>query len=549
MNSWYWNSLLATPKKPNAILLCDEGPLWRSVTTAATAINMYGGTVYKGNYALCYVNAGNLQVRYSTDGVRWNEATITGGATTSGSQTTIATATVGAEDVWFIHVNAITGYRSVDGGATWTKITLPLGTSTTNRPRYVGDKFYIPMNNKYATSTDATSFTHSATLAGTLYDFGKIGTRLVAIHLNGAYYSDNDGASWNAATVPADWTSGSIFPTSVASSGSKIIGVSSATNGDFFHYTDDGITWYKGSISLWTGGRQTDVVYAYGKFWCYNSGANEIWSTTDGVTWTASTHKPTQGGSYLHTHDNLWMLTPQNVSTSQPSIGECGVEGDANYNYIQLLLHAQGTNGGVIVWDDGPFTRTPTNVGGFTTSTAVVKYGTSSLYTNAGSPLYYPCFSGGGTNLNIGSGNPDFTLETWLYEDTGSLGSICSIRAGASTQGWAWTTSGLRAQLNGVWSDTQMTWTRPSFNTWHHYALSRSGTTLYMHIDGILVATKTGVTTFNSESITNFYFGQSDNASENRLKGYYCDFRHTRGVARYGASNFTPPTVLPDFRT
>ena len=80
-------------------------------------------------------------------------------------------------------------------------------------------------------------------------------------------------------------------------------------------------------------------------------------------------------------------------------------------------------------------------------------------------------------------------------------------------------------------------------NTWRHVAVTRSGTSLRLFINGVQ----------RGSTLTS-----SANLSDNQLKiGYYYsetfgfvgkvdEFRVTKGVARYTA-NFTPPTVpFPD---
>ena len=140
-----------------------------------------------------------------------------------------------------------------------------------------------------------------------------------------------------------------------------------------------------------------------------------------------------------------------------------------------------------------------------------------------------------------------WTLELWTYEITGSLGSILSSRSGTAV-GWCWTTSGLRAKINGTWSETQMTWTQPSLSNWHYMTLVRAGSELRMFVDGTRVATKTGVSTIDQPSL-NVYMGnaRSDGGTENLFKGYVDDYQFyisntNAACARYNA-NFTPPTA------
>jgi hypothetical protein len=139
--------------------------------------------------------------------------------------------------------------------------------------------------------------------------------------------------------------------------------------------------------------------------------------------------------------------------------------------------------------------------------------------------------------FNLSDG--DFTIELWAYELPTTLGTFVCRRPGGTATGWAWTHNGLRARINGAWSDTQMTWSLASLNEWHHYALCRSGSTLRMFIDGALAAALAGVTTIDDLPGVNVFFGQADSAGENRFDGYMDEVRWTNGVALY-TSNFIP---------
>jgi hypothetical protein len=76
-------------------------------------------------------------------------------------------------------------------------------------------------------------------------------------------------------------------------------------------------------------------------------------------------------------------------------------------------------------------------------------------------------------------------------------------------------------------------------NTWHHIAVTRSGTTARIFVDGVLRATGT-----DSKSYTGYI--QSHLASLNRtlLSGmYFQDIRFYVGTAKY-TTNFTPPGAM-----
>jgi hypothetical protein len=192
-----------------------------------------------------------------------------------------------------------------------------------------------------------------------------------------------------------------------------------------------------------------------------------------------------------------------------------------------LLLHFDGN-----FTDSSVYARTPVTTGSTVTSATQSSYGGTSALFNGGAPLAYTSGSFFAlTGIN-------FTIEMWAYETAGSLGSLISRRTAGGPAGWALTTSGLRANINNIYSDTQITWTRPSFNTWHHYAWVCLNGTMTMYVDGFAVGTPlTGVTQV-FDSVANVCFGQADDGSENRFLGFIDEFRWSQ-TARYTA-NFTP---------
>jgi len=182
-----------------------------------------------------------------------------------------------------------------------------------------------------------------------------------------------------------------------------------------------------------------------------------------------------------------------------------------------------------------------TSTGG-TASTSVVspvqyKWGTQSVYfqrqstTQSGFQTVYDA-----TALTLGTG--DYTIELWFYTTTTVAQSI--ICKGTSSAGWI-------LQLNG---SNQLQWvsgvttlksstTVLSANTWNYVAITRSGTTGYMFINGTLEgATYTDNTNYNQ---TNSMFIGCNRTNQAGFVGYMDDIRVTKGVCRYTAS-FSPPT-------
>ena len=212
---------------------------------------------------------------------------------------------------------------------------------------------------------------------------------------------------------------------------------------------------------------------------------------------------------------------------------------DPSFGNVILLLHCDGADGSGTLTDSSSYNHTNFSSGPPNIETDDFMFGGASLYfpQTIGRVWYETTL----TNLS----GIDFCIEFWLKEETGSQGSVLSRRQASTAAGWSLTAASLRAKINGTWSDTQMTWTRPSLNAWHHIAWTCSGTTMRIFVDGAIAATKTGVTSIEDVSIQSIVFGVGDDVNEFKLKGYIDEFRWTRGAARYTA-DFTPAGPFPN---
>ena len=220
-----------------------------------------------------------------------------------------------------------------------------------------------------------------------------------------------------------------------------------------------------------------------------------------------------------------WIITPQ-----QP------VPVDPVFNNVSLLLHGNGTNGSTTITDSSPSPKTVTAVGNAQISTAQSKFGgasiafngtTSYLTTPANSDFAY---------------DADFTIECWLYLTGSAFGAILDVFSNgnfgfgvSSTQVIGYRTNGTAYPANQA----------ISLNTWHHVALSRSGTTLKTFFNGSTIGTFAGVTQAYLSSNT-LNIGRNPGGNNAFFNGYIDDLRITKGVARY-TGNFTPPAApFPD---
>jgi hypothetical protein len=194
--------------------------------------------------------------------------------------------------------------------------------------------------------------------------------------------------------------------------------------------------------------------------------------------------------------------------------------------------------------------NTPSAGGSAAFNSTTKKWGGGSLYKpNGGSYLNI----GAANNTNFQFGTGDFTLETWFYitaignSPSGNynygLWSANQV-AGSTAHGWAllYRTAWNPKFSIGHWDGTNFlenSQTKFDYNTWTHLTCCRSGTTMYLGVNGnvqsVGTCSKNLVTTSTATRIgTNGY-------NEYNYTAYFDDFRVTKGVAKY-TSNYVVPT-------
>jgi hypothetical protein len=157
------------------------------------------------------------------------------------------------------------------------------------------------------------------------------------------------------------------------------------------------------------------------------------------------------------------------------------------------------------------------------------------------------------TAFNFGTG--DFTIECWVYPIANGLnyptflGSVTGWSAGASghrfnNAGYAnkfW--FGLNGSTGVASGDPFMASTNTfSFNTWHHYSVTRSGNTWRMFVNGVLENTQTYAGSYDA-GYGGLRSGWSTwDGAQGYFTGYTSNLRLVKGTAVYTA-NFTPPTA------
>jgi len=146
------------------------------------------------------------------------------------------------------------------------------------------------------------------------------------------------------------------------------------------------------------------------------------------------------------------------------------------------------------------------------------------------------------TNSAFSFGTGDLTIEAWIY-NTSSSAVAKNIfghwgGSGESYQFYLSTTNRLTWQIYTQNSTNSSTLAVP-LNTWTHVAWTKSGTTSYLYINGVLQDTVTGVTnSANGGEVPRIGAGQS---GTQLFPGYISNLRIVKGIAVY-TGNFTPPT-------
>lgn len=221
--------------------------------------------------------------------------------------------------------------------------------------------------------------------------------------------------------------------------------------------------------------------------------------------------------------------------------------GDTYWSYVQLLLSMNGTNGSTTFTDTSSAARTITATNA-TISTAQSKFGgASGLFNTA--YLSAPASS----SLVL---NTDFAIELWYYPTSiGSYNTVISDNRAWGANSWAVNagTQGGGSNSISVWVNNYNTSSpilssganQLTTNTWHYIAITKSGTSANLYINGTRLATTTFSGNFSNAATDQVYVG-CDNGPTNYAIGYIDDVRLTVGSARglTGATITTPTSAF-----
>lgn len=219
------------------------------------------------------------------------------------------------------------------------------------------------------------------------------------------------------------------------------------------------------------------------------------------------------------------------------------VSGDADFASVVLLIHADGLNNSYKFTDKSTSAKLVITPSAFT-DTSQSKFGSASAFFSAG------------TNTSIASATSpaalnlfpsDYTVEGYVRIQSLVAAYIFQFYNNNSNR-WIleFNGSGL-LQVTTVNSGTvvqQNTSQTLSVNTWYHFAVSRSGSTTKVFVEGVEVFS--GTVTIPNVNPALVLGGAPPAGDTQKLIGWIDEVRVTKGTARYTAA-FTPPTAqFPD---
>lgn len=225
--------------------------------------------------------------------------------------------------------------------------------------------------------------------------------------------------------------------------------------------------------------------------------------------------------------------------------------GDPFWSEVVLLIYGNGDNNGTVFTDYSSFNQAVSGFGSAITSTAEAKFGGSSLFL-FGDGAYLQAQA---ESLNLGGG--DYTLEAWVFmEHDVHYTGLAMIYSSFLTQSEGRTNLCISAggalvvseqDAGGAnLSQIQTSDGAVSFNTWHFCSATKSGTTLRLFLDGVLVGTVSSPVRGNWAGSARIG-RHAEGGFADAFYGYINDLRVTRGVARYTATFAPPDAPFPNY--
>jgi hypothetical protein len=202
-----------------------------------------------------------------------------------------------------------------------------------------------------------------------------------------------------------------------------------------------------------------------------------------------------------------------------------------------LLIHGNVGDGQVFI-DSSPSGHTITTSGNTTHSTAQSKFDGGSIY-----------FDGTGDYLTIADhadftfGTGDFTIDLWIYPTTIGSGGNKNYVGTNPNQYLTFGSNNSGGLLfyygGGTWTSTPSATSNVVVNSaWQHVAVSRSGGTVYLFHNGVLITSRSQSASIDPPNIE---IGAYGGGASDLFVGYMDEFRITKGTALW-TKDFKPPS-------
>ena len=219
---------------------------------------------------------------------------------------------------------------------------------------------------------------------------------------------------------------------------------------------------------------------------------------------------------------------------------------DPQFNYVTMLLHGDGTNGA----QNNTFLDSSTNNftitrNGNTTQGSFSPYGSnwSNYFGGTGNYLTTATSASG---FSFGTG--DFTIEFWINSTQTTRCDPIGQNNTFSSSGWWGLIANLSSSGQLQWfenTNSRISATATNWNngSWNHIAVTRSGNSVRMFVNGTQVgSTYTTSFTYGDSSVGVIAGVLSDDKTTGPLTGYLSNFRIVKGTALY-TGTFTPSTT------
>jgi hypothetical protein len=204
-----------------------------------------------------------------------------------------------------------------------------------------------------------------------------------------------------------------------------------------------------------------------------------------------------------------------------------------------LLLHGNGADGSTTFTDSSASALSATAAGNVQIDTSQSKFGGASIqFDGTGDYLQYNAPAG----LAYGTGA--FTIDFWLrLSSSAGNNAILDTRPSVTNTAPYFViylfTNKMKFHSNGVEISSTTTL---STNTWYHVAITRSGSTVRLFINGTEEASGTYSNNFAAVANRPILGAEGFNLGNGSLPGWIDEFHVQKGTAKWTA-NFTPPST------